>query len=243
MITVRERRCMKTEEIRRLLVACRLAYSEPGRHHPALQKARDFYRFRLRGDMGFCYYVNWGDRQDIIFRGTDTKGSRLVAKVKKWLRNVDMWPVRDNGFHDGMYRTWSSFEGSIFALIHSGIVKRDLPLNIAGHSLGGGLAQIASMRIFEDYAIPHAVLSVSDPAIMTSSRKGQALSYRTRSFIDYTRVYIERDFVTRACPLSHPVSNVIKLPVLRAWHHLPLVGTDDRHIIENVIQSFDKAYL
>lgn len=213
---------------------CRMAYYEPTLDNPFFSDTSIFLTHNILRDMGFAYYAKFPDTQVLAFRGTDTESG---GALRKWTRNFDLLPVNDNGYHDGFYRTWKKFEDWTCSLIENGAISRRKNLLITGHSLGGSLASISALSLYEKYQMNKiSLVSFSSPAPFNHRRRDQIRS----SKMHITMVRIKRDIVTQICPLKH-AGEFISLPYVNIWDFLPW-RIVQRHIPGNVMKACLKRW-
>lgn len=102
-------------------------------------------RFALLAFRGSTTTQDW--LTDFKFMQLKTKKTGLPGRVHR-------------GFHTALDGSWESIRGELARAVEDG-----LPIWIAGHSLGGGLAQLAAMRAAEEGIPPAGVYAFAAPKV------------------------------------------------------------------------------
>lgn len=128
--------------------ACQLAYKEAADIALTVKdewKFDEVATFDVDNQQGFV--CSDAERVLIIFRGTDS--------FPDWVTNLDLPPVDQpyGKVHRGFQGAWASLEYDVTSALERFDRERTKQLYVAGHSLGGAIANVAAMELPKTRAI------------------------------------------------------------------------------------------
>jgi hypothetical protein len=184
----------------RFYFACcaQLAYKKPNLTEKYFRQA-GFTSINLLDYEGAqCYLLGNKDIAVIVFRGTEPKQkSDIWADLKTWKKKSQTKGSIHSGFMGETDKVWESVNKFVRD-------NKDKDLYIAGHSLGGAMASVASSRL-QQHAPLKMTYTYGSPRVGNSSWR----NYQTWS---HQRIQNNNDVVTQTPPM-----------LLGFRHHVPSV--------------------
>ena len=184
----------------RFYFACcaQLAYKKPNLTEKYFRQA-GFTSINLLDYEGAqCYLLSNKDTAVIVFRGTEPKQkSDIWADLKTWKKKSQTKGSIHSGFMGETDKVWESVNKFVRD-------NKDKDLYIAGHSLGGAMASVASSRL-QQHAPLKMTYTYGSPRVGNSSWR----NYQTWS---HQRIQNNNDVVTQTPPM-----------LLGFRHHVPSV--------------------
>lgn len=184
----------------RFYFACcaQLAYKKPNLTEKYFRQA-GFTSINLLDYEGAqCYLLSNKDTAVIVFRGTEPKQkSDIWADLKTWKKKSQTKGSIHSGFMGETDKVWESVKKFVGD-------NSDKNLYIAGHSLGGAMASVASSRL-QQHAPLKMTYTYGSPRVGNSSWR----NYQTWS---HQRIQNNNDVVTQTPPM-----------LLGFRHHVPSV--------------------
>ena len=184
----------------RFYFACcaQLAYKKPNLTEKYFRQA-GFTSINLLDYEGAqCYLLGNKDIAVIVFRGTEPKQkSDIWADLKTWKKKSQTKGSIHSGFMGETDKVWESVQKFVSD-------NKDKDLYIAGHSLGGAMASVASSRL-QNHGPLKTTYTYGSPRVGNSSWR----DYQTWS---HQRIQNNNDVVTQTPPM-----------LLGFRHHVPSV--------------------
>ena len=159
-------------------IACELAYLDEASARPPFLE-RLGLDARLVSNDNTQVYVGENDASIVVaFRGSESPAT--LDGIKDWLlTNADNFLIIPEGrigtdfaaagvgarFHKGFMSALADIWEPLYAAVDAAVKRKDRPLWVTGHSLGGALALLAAWRLQQQFLPVHQIYTFGAPMV------------------------------------------------------------------------------